>query len=146
MSDIYNDPRWAGMVGGQTIPLERIGDTAVGQVVSLRIDEPQPQQYRLNVELRQQDGQVRLFRSTAQQVLTKWDQLRPQVGDFVALRLTNLKSVGQGRTMKEIDVQVQRAVDHAPNTMTGQPAPQPTYQPSAPDPFAAGGFQPFGEQ
>jgi hypothetical protein len=97
-----------GADSGEYVKFDRIGDSVVGTITSLGVktwdDGSKAPQLGLDTEDGPKTltaGQVRLKLALAEQ--------RPEVGDRIRVRLSDIEKRQGGRTLKHFEVDVQRA-------------------------------------
>jgi hypothetical protein len=118
--DIYDDPRIQSE-DDDYIRMEQIGDGCQGTVTALEVIDAQFGAV-LKVTLRAQGGREVSFlagsRNLSGQMMTK----RPRPGDFLAVKLVELRPSGPGRSpLKVFEVNVTPPEPSGPGSATAQP-------------------------
>lgn len=131
MTSIWDDPEIRQ--GGEFIKLDNVGDEVAGTIQAVRrhrFDDGKvvPQLFLLTdggEERTLTAGQVRLKALLAEQ--------RPEAGDHIRVRLTQIEPRAGGKSLKHFDVEIRRGQGNPDPAPHGPPpAPQQQYAPAPP--------------
>lgn len=115
------------------VKFEQPGTSVTGIVMAL---EPvylqamgaQAARWVMRVDIQEQDGRVRSFKTTTTQLADRLSEIQPLVGDWLHVRYDGQRQLGGGQSMKLYTVDHRR---HPSNGWADGKAVQPTPEPAA---------------
>ena len=133
MTSVWDDPDLR--VGGEFVKFENVGDSVSGTVNAVRAHRFDDGSVAPQILLTTDDGEERTV--TAGQVRLKAELAtqRPEPGDHVVIKFTEVEKRSGGKTLKHFSVDVNRGGTPAAGTPAAAPATAPAA--GAVDPQAA---------
>ena len=90
------------------VKFESVGDKCVGTIDGIAIHTFQDGKRAPKLYIRDDDGEVATLTAGQFELKTKLAELRPEVGDRIAIVYTSQERLEGGKTLKRFDVQVKR--------------------------------------
>lgn len=125
---IWDDPELRA--GGDFAKFETVGDSVTGTITAIRAHRWDDGSVCPQIFLVTDDGEEKTVTAGQVRLKAALAEKRPEAGDHLTIRLTDIEKRAGGKTLKHFDVQVKPG--------TGTPAPTPAAATPAPaaDPAA----------
>jgi hypothetical protein len=94
--------------GGEFVRFEKVGDTISGVITGIRKHRFEDGSVAAQVLMTTDDGEERTLTAGQVQLKQKLAGLRPDVGDHLTVKLSQIEKRSGGKTLKHFDVQVKQ--------------------------------------
>lgn len=95
--------------GGDYVRFENAGDGIVGEVIALGVHEFPDGKRCAKLIIKDDDGEERTLTAGQVQLATMLAEQRPDVGDRVSIKFTEVEKRSGGRTLKHFEVKVKKS-------------------------------------
>lgn len=109
---VWDDPELRA--GGDFITFETVGDTAAGTVQAIRVKRWDDGKVSPEILLTTDDGEEKTLTAGQIKLKTLLAEQRPEVGDHITVKLTDIEKRSGGKTLKHFSLDIRRGGGAAP--------------------------------
>jgi hypothetical protein len=113
---VWDDPELRA--GGDFITFEQVGDNAAGTVQAIRVKRWDDGKVSPEILLTTDDGEEKTLTAGQIKLKTLLAEQRPEVGDHITVKLTDIEKRSGGKTLKHFSLDIRRG-----NGAASAPAP-----------------------